>query len=90
MKNDNSFLIDIMMILQDIEALSDRLLILEQFQPSSMPNAWQYDLPFVREGNSAQVLETMRGRKGWYDPALLQPFSDVAARAASNSFSAAA
>ncbi|MET0591658.1 MAG: HD domain-containing phosphohydrolase [Polyangiaceae bacterium] len=38
----------------------------------------------MRVGNSAQVLETMRGRKGWYDPALLQPFSEVAGRAASN------
>src|ERR1044071_6829663 len=38
----------------------------------------------MRAGNSAQVLETMRGRKGFYDPALLQPFSEVAGRAASN------
>ena len=56
MKNDNSFLIEIMIILQDIEALSDRLLIRELFQPRSTSNAWQYDLPSVREGNSAQVL----------------------------------
>lgn len=38
----------------------------------------------MRVGNSAQVLETMRGRKGWYDPALLQAFAEVAGRASSN------
>jgi response regulator RpfG family c-di-GMP phosphodiesterase len=38
----------------------------------------------MRVGTGAQALEAMRGRKGWYDPALLQPFSEVAARAASN------
>jgi hypothetical protein len=45
-----------MIILQDIEALSDRPLIREQFQPKSTSNAWQYGLPSIREGNSAQVL----------------------------------
>lgn len=56
MKNDNSFLIEIMIILQDIEGLSDRRLIREQFQPRSTSNAWQYGFPSIREGNSAQVL----------------------------------
>ena len=56
MENDHSFLIDIMITLQNMEALPNRLLIREQFQPRSMSNAWLHDLSSVREGNSALVL----------------------------------
>jgi response regulator RpfG family c-di-GMP phosphodiesterase len=38
----------------------------------------------TRVGSGAQALEAMRGRKGWYDPALLQPFGEIAGRIASN------
>jgi response regulator RpfG family c-di-GMP phosphodiesterase len=38
----------------------------------------------ARLGAGAQAIEAMRGRKGWYDPNILQPFSEVAARAVSN------
>ena len=37
-----------------------------------------------RVATSAQAIETMRGRKGFYDPAILAPFAEVAARIASN------
>jgi response regulator RpfG family c-di-GMP phosphodiesterase len=37
-----------------------------------------------RVSTIAQALETMRGRKGHYDPAILQPFTEIAARATSN------
>jgi response regulator RpfG family c-di-GMP phosphodiesterase len=37
----------------------------------------------ARLGTGAEALETMRGRKGWYDPAALTAFADVAARSAS-------
>ena len=37
----------------------------------------------ARLGTGAQALDTMRTRKGWYDPLLLPPFAEVAARSAS-------
>jgi response regulator RpfG family c-di-GMP phosphodiesterase len=37
-----------------------------------------------RVSTTAQALETIRGRKGHYDPAILQSFAEIAARAASN------
>ena len=37
----------------------------------------------ARSGSGAQALETMRTRKGWYDPSILQPFAEVAARSTS-------
>ncbi|HMJ53688.1 MAG TPA: HD domain-containing phosphohydrolase [Polyangiaceae bacterium] len=38
----------------------------------------------ARLSDGAEALETMRARKGWYDPALVPPFAEVAARSASN------
>jgi hypothetical protein len=38
----------------------------------------------ARLGTNAQALDAMRARKGWYDPALLTPFAEVATRAVSH------
>jgi response regulator RpfG family c-di-GMP phosphodiesterase len=37
----------------------------------------------ARLGTGAEALDTMRARKGWYDPAMLTAFAEVAARSAS-------
>jgi response regulator RpfG family c-di-GMP phosphodiesterase len=37
----------------------------------------------ARLGTGTEALETMRTRKGWYDPAILTPFVEVAARSVS-------
>jgi len=38
----------------------------------------------ARLGTGAEALDTMRARKGWYDPVILASFADVAARSASS------